>query len=75
MPDPAAAMDESIEGTVVEVDPIAENAVPAPNVDVTQTLQWLSIDNLNLLDVSSLIIMNNMEVVRILLSREPQLVR
>ncbi|KAM6528734.1 hypothetical protein FALCPG4_009696 [Fusarium falciforme] len=65
MPRSAATMDEPAEipAEAEEDQPIAENAVPAPDVDVTQTLQWLSIDNPNLLDVTSLIIMNNLEVV------------
>ncbi|KAH7266124.1 hypothetical protein NW759_008198 [Fusarium solani] len=65
MPRSATTMDEPAEVTAEaeEDQPIAENAVPAPDVDVTQTLQWLSIDNPNLLDVTSLIIMNNLEVV------------
>lgn len=72
MPGSVATTDEPVEVTVEadEDQPVAENAVPAPDDDVKQTLQWLSID-----DPTGLILMNNLEVVRILLLREPWLVR
>ncbi|RSL80755.1 hypothetical protein CEP52_017326 [Fusarium oligoseptatum] len=64
MPDAVSQMDESTE-VMPEADEdqtITENAVPAPDVDVTQTMQWLSIASPNLLDVTSLVILNNLEV-------------
>lgn len=62
-------MDEPTESTVRANDqPIAENGVPAPDLDVTQALQWLSVADPSQLDVATLVTHNNLEVVWMRLS-------
>ncbi|WAO93844.1 Hypothetical protein NCS54_01140100 [Fusarium falciforme] len=63
-------MNEPTESTVqAENQPITEDDVPAPDVDVTQTLQWLSVADPSQLDVATLVTHNNLGVLAALLQR------
>ncbi|KAM6522420.1 hypothetical protein FALCPG4_012081 [Fusarium falciforme] len=63
-------MNEPTESTTQADDqPIVENDVPAPDVDVTQDLQWLSVADPGQLDVATLVTHNNLGVLAALLQR------